>query len=237
MAQKHWRKRQQTSGRSMLRSAACALIGCLLARAVFYQTWSEALGFTVIIGIMFVVFGFIVDICEASVVEYPVTVASMTSSSLPQSNEEDGHDELRRFFADPTSAWRQAIEELSRRQRDAASHHEQKAALLEAARQREDDELFMSLGSRVDQLKLHLRNLQEAESGIRSLIAGIDLMMDELKHAPKQWDDPLIAKLHGLVKRFPLTPPKEGEDAKLIHYAEQLEEATAALNALKKKSN
>lgn len=232
MAQKNWRKRQQTSGRSMLRSAACALIGCLLARAIFYQTWSEALGFTVIIGILFVVFSFIVDVCEAIVVERAVTVAGLASSPPP--SEEDTRDELKKFFADPTSAWRQAIEELSRRQRDATSQHEQKVALLEAARQREDDELFLSLGSRVDQLKLHLRNLQEAESVIRSLIDGIDLMMDELKLTPNQWDNSLITKLHGLVKRFPLTPPKEGEDAKLIRYAEQLEEATIALNALKK---
>lgn len=272
MTQKNSQERQQVLSVSALRSVACALVGCLVARAFFYPTWSEALGFAMVTGILFVVLSFTIDVCFAAsrqdrqttnrqqyvastqerhyltddnIIERPARIVGVKSP--PPLSEQESLDELKRFFVGPTSSWQQALEELSRRKQEAVMRHEQKVDALDAARRREDDEATVVLESQSDQLKFQLRNLQNAESGIRSLIAGIDSAIEELKSSLEdekkpslsQWDKPLVAKLikfHGLVKRFPLTPPKEGEDVKLIHYTEQLEQAVFALNTLREKT-
>lgn len=254
-----------------IRSLICVVASFFFARWLFYPTWSEALGFAVVISVVFVIIDYIVDMAcamrgheQRQVV--PVSADSLryqpgydtnnaaidhrmkVISSVPPLTEQESLDELKVFFVGPESRWQLAVYELVRRRQDAASRYTKKLLELEAAREREDDAAIPGLESQADKLKLYQRNLQEAETAVTRLMAEVNAIIDVLSQdlaveknpGQSQWHKPVVAtlgKLHAIVNKFPLTPPKDGEDAKLIHYAEQLEQATAALNALREKMN
>lgn len=254
-----------------IRSLACVVASFFFARWLFYPTWSEALGFAVVISVVFVIIDYIVDIACAMHGHERRQVVPVSADNLRYQpgydtddaaidqrikvispvlplTEQESLDELKVFFVGPESSWQLAVYELVRRRQDAASRYTKKLLELEAAREREDDAAIPDLESQTDKLKLYQRDLQEAETVVTQLMAQasaiIDILSQDLAAEKKpnqdQWHKPVVAtlgKLHAIVKQFPLTPPKEGEDAKLVHYSEALEQATAALGSLREKMN
>lgn len=240
-----------------IRSLICA-IGCFFfARWLFYPTWGQALSFALIISVIFVAIDYVIDITFAMqsqeqrpLIPVPIEIPQYlpVMPEITPQTEQEGLDELKVFFMGPESSWQLAVYELIRRRQDAVSRHTRKLLELEAAREREDDAAIPGLESQADKLKLYQRNLQDAEAVITRLMAEVSAIIDvlsqnladEKKPNQSQWHKPVmvtLGKLHAFVNKFPLTPPKEGEDAKLIHYAEELEQATADLSVLRERMN
>lgn len=143
-------------------------------------------------------------------------------------------EEAKFLLIGPASTWHKTITELSRRRLEETVRYEQKLGSLTVTRRQENDEVVRQLEVQVDRIKLYLRDLQDAEAAMNHLIAEMGAKLDALLDVSNDadsatlWHKPVIArlgKLHGFIKKFPLHLPKAGEDAKLIHFSEELEVA------------